>query len=515
MAGATERRLMSGERAPRRTRMDAVNALLPLIVDLDGSLLRTDSLHESVAVALTRPHVLVGAAGRLARSGKAALKRHLATEAPIDASLLPVNEAVVEFVERQLSTGRPVYLATGADAGIADQILARYPRFSGVFSSDGRTNLTSERKAELLVRKFGADGFDYIGNSVEDRAVWRHANQSYLVTTRPDGRLPSWSKDLEFAGVIREVSPPAWRVWLKELRIHQSLKNILLFLPILAAHQFVPLSLALLAAGFVAFTLMASSVYLLNDLLDLKSDRLHPRKSRRPLAAGRILPLHALVTSTVLAVAALTLAVFIGIGFTLVLVLYAVLTCLYSFWLKRIALVDVTVLAMLYMIRILAGAVIADIELSFWFTGVALFLFISLALVKRYTELAPQLLAEGNHSLPGRGYTRADTAIVLPLGIGTGVAVLLLMAIYLQSDAVAVLYPSEVFLWLVIPAVFYWIGNMWIQAGRGAMHDDPIVFALKNPSSLASGFVIAVLFIAASTPLVELFENWLAPLVRL
>jgi 4-hydroxybenzoate polyprenyltransferase len=486
----------------------------PLIVDLDGSLLRTDSLHESVAAALVRPSVLATAVGCLARSGKAALKRHLASKAPIDVALLPVNEDVLAFIESQRLSGRPVYLATGADASVAEQVLSRFPSFEGAFSSDGRINLTGERKAELLVREFGREGFDYVGNSREDLAVWKHANRSHLVSKHPEPQLPRWARGVTFDSIIREASAPKWRVWLKELRVHQSLKNVLLFLPILAAHEFVPLSIALLIGGFFAFTLMASSVYLLNDLLDLTSDRMHARKSRRPLAAGRILPLHALVASFLLAVAALTLAAFVGVGFTLVLVLYAILTCLYSFWLKRIALVDVTILAMLYMIRILAGAVIADISLSFWFTSVALFLFISLALVKRYTELAPQLLAEGNHALPGRGYTRPDTAIVLPLGIASGIAVLLLMAIYLQSDAVAVLYPSEVFLWLVIPVMFYWIGNMWMQAGRGAMHDDPIVFALKNPASLASGLVIASLFVAASSPIVEIFQIWISPMVR-
>jgi 4-hydroxybenzoate polyprenyltransferase len=477
-------------------------------------LLRTDSLHESVAVALTRPRVLVKAVGHLAKGGKAALKRHFAIEAPIDVSLLPVNEGVLAFVEEELSTGRPVYLATGADAGVADQVLARFPDLTGVFASDGQTNLTSERKADLLVHKFGAQGFDYIGNSKEDLAVWEQANRAYLAVPRSAARLPRWAKNVAFETIISDHSPAPWRVWLRELRIHQSLKNVLLFLPLIASHQFVPLSVLLVLGGFLAFTLMASSVYLLNDLLDLKSDRLHPRKSRRPLAAGRILPMHALVASSLLAVFAIVIALVIGIGFTLVLVLYAVVTSLYSFWLKRIALVDVIILALLYMIRILAGAVIADIELSFWFTGVALFLFISLALVKRYTELAPQSLSHGKGSLPGRGYTLADAAVVLPLGIGTGIAALLLMAIYLQSEAVAVLYPSEAFLWLVIPAMFYWIGNMWIQAGRGAMHDDPIVFALKNPASLVSGLVIAVSLALASTSIIAVLEGVLLPLAR-
>lgn len=487
-----------------------MTAAHPLIVDLDGSLLRTDSLHESLAVALRKPQVLLLAVRQLLRNGKAGLKEYLAAAAPIDVGLLPVNDRVLEFVQFEHAKGRTIFLVTGANSHIANQIIQRFAEFEGRFSSDGHINLTSGRKAELLVQEFGAQGFDYIGNSPADTAVWREARHSYLATTAlPTRPLPRWARDIAFEDVLREDSKSTWRIWLRELRVHQSLKNLLLFLPIIAAHTFDGLSLLLLTAGFVSFSLMASSVYLLNDLLDLKSDRLHPRKSLRPLAAGQILPMHALAASGCLAIIALVTAVMIGIGFTLVLVLYVVLTCLYSFWLKRVTLVDVTLLAMLYMIRILAGAVIAGIELSFWFTGMALFLFISLALVKRYTELSLQTSTVASERLPGRGYSRSDASVILPLGVGSGMAVLVLMAIYLQSSAVTLLYPSETALWLVIPAMFYWIANIWLQAGRGAMHDDPIVFALKNPPSLISGGIIALLFIAASTPI----EGWAGDLM--
>lgn len=484
----------------------------PLIVDLDGTLLRGDSLHESVAAALRTPLLIVRSFAQLVTHGKAALKRSLANGSDLDVNLLPVNKEVLDYVRAQRSSGRSIYLATGADSSVADQIMKRFPEFAGSFSSDGSTNLTSTRKAELLVREFGSQGFDYIGNSIHDVPVWHEAQASYLVTSRAADRpLPVWARDVTFAEVFREPSASPTRVWLRELRVHQSLKNLLLFLPLVAAHSFAdPRPLLLLVAGFISFTLMASSVYLLNDLLDLRADRLHSRKSARPLAAGRILPLHALAVSAILAIFALLGAVAIGLGFTMVLIAYAILTCLYSFWLKRVTLVDVVVLAMLYMIRILAGSVIAGITLSFWFTGVGLFLFISLALVKRYTELSKAVRTDSIHTLHGRGYTPTDSAVILPLGIASGMAALLLLAIYLQSDAVTLLYPSGVFLWLVIPALFYWIANLWIQAGRDNMHDDPIVFALKNPSSLASGGIIAVLFVVASTPLNQFLRSVLS-----
>ncbi len=480
----------------------------PLVVDLDGSLFRTDTLHELVAASLTKPTVLAAAIWQLARHGKAALKRRLASQTALNVELLPVNSAVVEFIRSQFADGRIVFLATGADSTIAEQVTEYFPELQGSFASDGTVNLTGERKAALLVEQFGANGFDYIGDSRKDLAVWRQADHAYLATSRRSSRLPSWARNASLADVLREDSPSMWRSWLREVRIHQSLKNLLLFLPLLAAHAFGDLNLVLLlVAGCIAFTFMASSVYLLNDLLDLRSDRLHPGKSSRPLAAGRIPAIQALLVSIVLAVVALVAAFVIDFRFALVLTLYAVLTCLYSFWLKRVTLVDVVVLAMLYMIRILAGAVLAHVALSFWFTSVALFLFISLALVKRYTELSRQVPADVNDRLPGRGYSNADRVVVLPLGIGAGMAVLLLLAIYLQTDAVAVLYPSAAILWLVIPATFYWIANIWLQAGRGAIHDDPIVFALKNPASLVSAGMIALLFIAASTPVMAIVSQ--------
>lgn len=482
----------------------------PLIVDLDGSLLRTDTLHEMLAAAVTRPGVLARAVFTFVTKGRAGLKHYLASNVSIDVDLLPVNVRVLEFVQAEAANGRDVYLATGADSTVADRVVRRIPVFAGQFASDGHENLTSHAKADLLVATFGAQGFDYVGNSKHDRAVWEQADRSYLAAS---GRVPRWTRGLDFTEVLREEGKPTWRLWLKELRVHQSVKSLVMFLPMLAAHDFALHSILLLLAAFVTFAAMSSSVYLLNDTLDLRSDRVHATKANRPLAAGRILPIHALAVSVLLAVAALASAVLIDIGFAIVLVGYAILTLAYSFWLKRVTLIDVAVLALLYMVRILAGAVIANTELSFWFTAVALFLFISLALVKRYTELTRPSDLKDDASLPGRGYTRGDAVVVLPLGIGAGMAVLLLMAIYLQSDAVHLLYPSGVFLWLVIPTMFYWIGNIWIEAGRGAVHDDPIIFALKNRASLASGAFVFALFVVASTPLASVardaYSSWI------
>jgi 4-hydroxybenzoate polyprenyltransferase len=483
----------------------------PLVVDLDGSLLRSDTLHELLAVALTRPRVLFGAVVRLATRGRAALKNYLAANVTLDVETLPANSDIAKFVASERQSGRRVYLATGADFTIANLVRERFTEFDGAFASDGHTNLTGTRKAELLVGEFGANGFDYIGDSRKDVAVWRQSDRSYLVTSRREGHYPRWSREFSFEGYFGEQSPSPVRNWARELRVHQSLKNLLLFLPLLAAHDLKDFrSIGLLVAGFVSFSLMASAVYLLNDLVDLRSDRLHQRKSLRPIADGRILPMRALTAAVVLALLGLSSAVVIGVNFAIVLGSYAIITCAYSFWLKRIVLIDVTILAMLYMIRILAGAVIAQVPLSFWFTAVSLFLFLSLALVKRYAELSRHSALGVSESLPGRGYRSSDAAVVLPMGIGAGASVIVLLAVYIQSDVVAVLYPSGGILWLVIPAMFYWIGNLWLQAGRGKMHDDPIVFALSNRPSLVAAAIIVVLFGIASTPLQSIIHNMIS-----
>ena len=250
------------------------------------------------------------------------------------------------------------------------------------------------------------------------------------------------------------------------------------------------------ATGFVVFSLMASSVYLLNDALDLASDRVHVKKRRRPIAAGDVLPLHAMLAAAAIAAIALVAGSLLGNAFFLVLCVYTVTTIAYSFWLKRFSLVDVLLLAMLYMVRIAAGAALTGISLSFWFIAVTTFLFLSLAFAKRFAEV----IASGHSKvrIPGRGYLTADSLVLAALGIGVGVAAVIFLATYIQSADVQLLYRSPRLLWLVIPLIFYWIANVWMVAGRGEMHDDPVVFALKNRASQVSAIIILFVFVLAT-----------------
>lgn len=467
----------------------------PLVVDLDGSLLRVDTLHESIVRQLRSPATIIRAVSALRSRGKAGFKAALASGAAVEVATLPVNEAVLEYVRGQADRGRTIVLATGANTHIASAIAERFGVFDEVLSSDGVTNLTSSAKAERLEQQFGAGGFDYIGNSFADLAVWKVArNALFAGVAEPSGALTS----VAFSAKLIDQAPDRRRVWLKQVRLHQSAKNVLVFLPMIAAHEFFTTGVLLRAVlAFIAFTLMASAVYLLNDTLDLEVDRAHTKKRRRPQAAGWISPLHALGVGAALSVISFIISATLGLGFFLVISIYAALTLSYSWVLKRLTLIDVITLALLYMIRIFAGAVATGIELSFWFTGVTLFLFLSLAFVKRFSEISGH--AEGE-LIPGRGYRGSDRSVVQALGVSSGIAAILLLAVYVQSDAVALLYPAATLLWLSIPAVFFWFAHVWITASRGDMHEDPVVFALRNRTSLISAAIIAGLFIVATLP---------------
>lgn len=468
---------------------------VPLVVDLDGSYLKTDTLHELLLLSVRKPAVFFRAFGAYFRSGKAAAKSVLASALPLEAGLLPVNPSVAALIQAESSAGRDVVLATGADARIAAQFIHPAGPFANSLSSDGSTNLTGPRKAAVLVERFGAGGFDYVGNSSVDREVWAAARNSYLATT--SSQVPRKLRNMSFFAILEGGGRTRLRAWIKAVRPHQSLKNALLFLPLLAAHELGNVDAWMGAiAGFVVFSLMASSVYLLNDALDLASDRQHAKKRNRPIAAGDILPGSAVAASVMLAVIALVAGSLLGFSFFVVLCGYAVTTIAYSFWLKRITLVDVLVLAALYMVRIFAGAVLAGIELSFWFIAVSTFLFLSLAFAKRFAEV----IAAGDSKviIPGRGYRSADGLILAALGSGAGVATVVFLASYIQSPEVQYLYRSPELLWLVVPLVFYWIANVWIHAGRGDMHVDPVVFALRNQTSQITAVLILIFFLLSA-----------------
>lgn len=469
---------------------------VPLVVDLDGTLIHTDMLHESaLRLFKKRPWDVVRLPVWLA-AGKASLKQKLAAGVHVDPATLPYNLSLLAWLKDQRAAGRPLVLCTASDTRIAQSIADHLGLFDQVIASDGHINLAGPRKAQALSQRFGEGGFDYVGNSHADLAVWAVARRAIVVNA--SGSLSRLVRERFEVEAEFQAPGSGLRGLGRTLRVHQWLKNLLLFVPLLAAHDLTNAGAWVkLAAGLVAFCLCASSVYVLNDLLDLESDRHHPRKRERPFASGQVPLLAGVLLAPVLLAAGLLLGGQVGAGFLFCLLLYYALTCVYSWVLKRLALVDCIALALLYTMRIIAGSVAVGHALSFWLLAFSVFLFLSLAFVKRYAELDIQP-GKGTGKIHGRGYLASDAPLVQTMGIMAGYASVVVLALYLNSEAVARLYRSPVWIWGAVPVMLFWVSWMWLQANRGKMHDDPLVFAVKDRASLAAGALFVAILVIGS-----------------
>lgn len=466
-------------------------AVVPLCVDLDGTLLRSDLLVESCLSMLKRNPLLLLMLPVWLMHGRARLKREIALRSEVDVDSLPYDSRVLRLLQ---NANQPRVLCTASDERLAWAVAARVGVFDTVMASDGSHNLSGHNKATALVERYGERGFDYAGNEARDLAIWAHARSAYVVNAG-NGLAVRVGRVTDVAGVLPRESA-GLRTWMKALRIHQWLKNVLVFVPLLAAHMlFQPAALLHAVAAFVIFGVCASGVYVLNDLLDLGADRAHPRKRKRPFASGRLPLATGIAVAPLLTVAAFIAAYVLGPRFALTLLGYYVLTLAYSLRLKQIAMLDVLVLAGLYTMRIIAGSVAIASGLSFWLLAFSMFLFLSLALLKRYTELVVQRDA-GNAQAHGRGYATTDASLLATLGGASGYLSVLVLALYIDSTASAALYRHPQWLWLMCPLLLYWISRVWIIAHRGAMHDDPVVFAVTDNVSravLVLGALVALL----------------------
>lgn len=464
-----------------------------LCVDLDGTLLDTDILYESLLVLLARNPLYLFLLPFWLLQGKAALKRQIATRTTVDPRHLPYNPKVLELL--RTTPQRPRVLCTASDQLLVAPIAEHLGLFEQVIASDGQRNLSGTRKAQALVDTFGERGFDYAGNGTVDLAVWARAAGAWVVN---NGAALASAAAQRTQVLGHWPSPPRPQAWLKALRPHQWLKNLLVFVPLLTAHRFLEAQAvadALLA--FAAFSLCASGVYVLNDLLDLGADRRHPRKRHRPFAAGRLPLLHGLFAGPLLTLCGLAVALASSPAFAAVLLGYYVLTLGYSLHLKRIVMLDVVLLAGLYTLRIIGGTVAIGAELSFWLLAFSMFIFLSLALLKRYTELHA-VLARGKTRANGRGYAVEDLPLLQSLGAAAGYCAVLVMALYINSPDSVELYRNPKLLWFICPVLLYWVSRAWVIAHRGTMHDDPIVFAATDRASqivaaLCAGFVLVAI----------------------
>ena len=438
-----------------------------LCVDLDGTLIRGNVLWECVLVSRIQ----------------------------LDPARLPYRQQVLDLLQQEKAAGRRIALVTAADRELAENISTYLGFFDEVHASDGQLNLKGANKAAFLAQHFSGTGFEYVGDSAADVEVWRNASGAYVVGT--EARAEQAAAVTTLKGTILEPRASfrtSFRTWVNALRGHHWAKNLLLFLPLALSHNLAIGPLVRTLAGFALFGFCASGLYILNDLLDLHSDREHPWKKERPFAAGEISIPEGFVVSFILLSSALGLGFLFDVQFGLALLGYATLTMLYSFYFKKIALLDVFVLSSFYSFRILAGALISGTPLSQWFLAFSLFFFLSLAMAKRYSELlhASDLVKAGNS---GRGYHAGDRELLLSLGVGSSFSAVVIFSLYVHSQDVLLLYSSPEFLFLLCPIVLYWLSRTWLLAHRGELKEDPVTLAIRDPVSygvaLASVMVIA------------------------
>lgn len=468
----------------------------PLAVDLDGTLIHSDLLLESFLLLIKRNPLYLLMLPWWLLKGKAALKREIAQRVSVNPAALPYNAPFVAWLREQKAAGRSLWLCTASDRSLAQPVADHLGLFDGVLASDGAVNLSGSRKAQALSQRFGAKGFDYCGNARVDVAVWRKSGAAVVVSNQ--AALVAAAQQVAPVAAQFEGARGGVRVWLKALRVHQWAKNGLVLVPMLAAHQMdnmAVLGQALL--GLIAFSLCASSVYLLNDMLDLESDRQHHSKCNRPFAAGRLSLLWGMAMAPALLVAALLLSLCLPERFMAVLLMYYAATLAYSFSLKRMVMVDVLALAGLYTIRLVAGAAATGIELSFWLLIFSIFIFLSLAIVKRYAELHA-MREQGKLSAKGRGYEVDDMSLLQSLGAASGYLSILVLGLYINTPDKAMLYSHPKYMWLLVPIMLYWISRVWMLTHRGKMHDDPLVYALKDPASLLTGAAAAAVLVMAA-----------------
>jgi 4-hydroxybenzoate polyprenyltransferase len=470
---------------------------VPLCVDLDGTLIKTDLLLESFfSLAKRNPATLLKLPFWL-MEGKAKLKEHIAENVDIEPDLLPYDDALVERLRREKEQGRTLVLVTATHRKFANCIAEHLALFGEVHATEEGINLSAEKKKVRLVERFGDHGFDYVGNSRDDIPVWAAARESWVVDASPG--VTRAARGVATVTEVFQKKRNYCAALIKEMRLHQWLKNLLVFVPLVASHRITDAAAVIDAVlGFLAFGLCASSVYLVNDLLDLSADRRHPRKRHRPFASGALQVRDGLIlVPLLLALSALLGLVFLPPGFFIALVVYFTLTLGYSFWAKERAMVDVLLLTGLYTMRLVAGAEATTIELSFWLLAFSTFLFLSLALIKRYSEMLAIREAGGTHSR-GRGYSTEDMPLIHSIGPSSGLVAVLVLGLYIHSPEVSRLYGQPKALWALCPVLLFWISRAWLKSHRGELPDDPVVFAAKDRCSQLIGLVvIATLWLAS------------------
>ena len=485
----------------------------PLCVDLDGTLVKSDTLLDTVLVlARQSPRSLLHFP-RWIVQGKAAFKRNISSVAALDVAHLPYNQPLLEVLRQQHARGRQIYLATGADNLLAERVAEHLGLFSGVLASDGSLNLTGGNKLAAFQQRFPA-GFSYIGNARADLPLLNHCLNPMVANPSRALSAALHSAAVRPTRTFTDKASPL-KAWLRAIRLHQWAKNTLIFLPLLLAHVRAagPVVAAFLA--FLSFGLAASATYIFNDLLDLEADRHHPRKRSRPFAAGDLSPITGAATILLFLALSLALALLLPHVLTALspqfpwngqgrfiewMIIYAISTTVYSLRLKRMVLVDVMVLACLYTIRILAGSAASGVMVSPWLAAFSIFFFLSLAFVKRFSEIESMSLrseAPGTLAVKGRNYRVSDLEQLRSFGTASGYASVVIFALYIGNEVAKNLYRHNARLWLLVPVLLLWLSRLWLKASRGELEEDPVVYAITDRRSLQLGIVVLAIVLSA------------------
>lgn len=471
-------------------RQESVIPLIPLVVDLDGTLTPTDTLHESLIRIIKQSPLSLLQLPLALLKGKAAFKDAIAARTDIDPAQLPYRQDLLDYLRTEKEKGRPIILATAAHTSIATKVAMHLGLFDQVLATELGKNLKGAAKLQSIRASIG-EKFAYAGDSKADLPIWKAASSAILVgvdantsdevkrNTRVEHEIP--------------VEKTCLRTWLRALRVHHWLKNLLLFVPLLTAFLFLDFGkLMTMCVAFFAFSFAASGTYILNDLWDLENDRQHPRKRHRPFASAQLSIHMGLAVSVCALVLAFAMSAFVSPGFFLMLLLYVGLTSTYSWVLKAYVLMDVLMLSLLYTLRILAGSVAVGIPVSSWLLAFSVFIFLSLALVKRCAELI-SLREAGKHVTRGRDYRVTDLVVLWPMGVGAALSAVVVFGLFISAPETQARYASPQLLWLVAVGLIYWLGRLWVKTSRGEMHDDPLVYAVKDRGSRV--VVIAVFIV--------------------
>jgi len=462
-------------------------------VDLDGTLVKTDTLVDSLlALARTRPGQLLKLPGRLLQ-GKAAFKAFVTQSVSLDVAHLPYNRMLLRFLRDEQARGRDLYLATGADAALARRVADHLGIFADVLGSNAVTNLTGRNKLAGLRNRLNSAVFDYIGNDTPDLPLLAEAPEAMLAN--PSLRLRLNARGLHPARLFLDRRPLLHSL-LKAARVEQWAKNLLIFVPLLCSHALSAGKLLAALAAFGCFSFVASSAYIVNDLLDIEADRRHPGKCKRPFAAGDLSPFAGISIAALFLCMGLTGARLLPGQFFFWLLVYLGTTLAYSWYLKRFALVDVLALSGLYILRLLAGGSVTNTPISHWLAGFSMFLFLSLALVKRFAELE-NLRASNATPKNGRGYILADLDQLRSFGTASAYAAVVVFAIYITGPDVIKLYRTPQLLLLSLPLMILWLSRIWLFASRGQLDEDPVAFALKDSVSVAIGIAVVIVALLA------------------